>query len=132
MSDKKIIGYRLLRELPALKIGIVFKFNSNQNFYECELNNSLFTYRFTEEQMHDLFRWFEPVYEEKKNLDKIFEEAAWKEIAKVACQYYKDWGYVKKLDVLKAFDGFIEEEHRACSKVLPALMLIRQKLEGVK
>lgn len=62
--NKKIVGYKLLKELPFVKIGTVSYFNSkNECSFETKSQNITDSFIFTKEELEEAPDWFQPVYE---------------------------------------------------------------------
>lgn len=62
--NKKIVGYKLLKELPFVKIGTVSYFNSKDECsFETKSQNITDTFIFTKEELEEAQDWFQPVYE---------------------------------------------------------------------
>ena len=58
--DKKIIGYRLLKDSPECKKGDIFKeYDSNASYYKCISSNIYYNKSTIQNK-----EWFEPIYEE--------------------------------------------------------------------
>ena len=61
--EKKIIGYKLLKDLPDRKKGIIFKWDSLEEGGWTS-GDEKDDYTYTQEQVTTLTDWFEPVYQE--------------------------------------------------------------------
>ena len=149
MSNKKIIGYRLLKDTPFAIRGAVFRKlgdawqsleGSNYIFRSATIISFLDSYHLDRE-------WFECIYEKQKSLEErfkncfpefdfefrgrgmkptskiFFPEEVFKIFAEVARQHYKE-------EYLKAFDEIIKSS-RAFYLSL-RFDQIREKLEEVK
>lgn len=62
--NKKIVGYKLLKELPFVKLGTISYFNQkNECSFTTVSQNITDSFIFTKEELEEAPDWFQPVYE---------------------------------------------------------------------
>lgn len=73
VTDKKITGYKLLRDLPHVAAGAVFTWDTEDNVWVHiykEEGEYVYQYDYSEEEMKNA-EWFEPIYESEIKIEEI-------------------------------------------------------------
>jgi hypothetical protein len=89
-EHRKIIGYKLLKDLPTLKAGVIFEIADDIIIY----NKQRFDYAFHNSVLQDIKDWFEPVYEKSQEeiitgLAMIFQHNSFSEAIDIILKMYE-------------------------------------------
>lgn len=71
VEDRKIIGYKLLKDTPTLKAGVEFSSNNTEGGWTYQDSDKSFAYWYTQKEIDEAIGWFEPIYKEEVKTETL-------------------------------------------------------------